>query len=127
MVARDSKGRFIKGASGNPQGRLPKETEKTYLEVSQNTCTFDVWREITMKAVEQAKRGDARARQWLSDYLIGKPLQMVMAVQNNQPTELVVRYEIQKKLGMIADEYSNKPLEIKWVDVETSNKPITDD
>lgn len=91
MVARDSKGRFIKGASGNPQGRLPKETEKTYLEVSQNTCTFDVWREITMKAVEQAKRGDARARQWLSDYLIGKPLQMVMAVQEKQENAITIK------------------------------------
>lgn len=127
MVARDSKGRFVKGESGNPQGRLPKQVESSYLQVSENVCTFDVWREIVAKAIEQAKRGDARARQWLSDYLIGKPLPMVMAVQNNQPTELVVRYEIQKKLGMIADEYSNKPLEIKWVDVETSNKPITDD
>jgi len=28
MVARDSKGRFVKGASGNPQGRLPKEINK---------------------------------------------------------------------------------------------------
>jgi len=104
-VARDSKGRFVKGASGNPQGRLPKQVEQTYLQVSENVCSFDVWREIVMKAVEQAKRGDARARQWLSDYLMGKPLPMVMAVQGNQNTEIV----------------------IKWVDVETSNKPITVD
>ena len=92
MVERDAKGRFVKGASGNPQGRLPKETEKTYLEVCQNTCTFDVWREITMKAVEQAKRGDARARQWLSDYLIGKPLQMVMAVQEKQENAITIKW-----------------------------------
>jgi len=104
-VARDAKGRFVKGESGNPQGRLPKQVEQTYLQVSENVCSFDVWREIVAKAVEQAKRGDARARQWLSDYLVGKPLPMVMALQENQKTEIV----------------------IKWVDVETSNKPITVD
>lgn len=102
-IARDSKGRFVKGESGNPQGRLPKQIEQTYLQVSESVCTFDVWREIVAKAIEQAKRGDARARQWLSDYLIGKPLPMIMAVQRHEP------------------------LVIKWVDVETSNKPITID
>ena len=104
-VARDAKGRFVKGESGNPQGRLPKQVEQTYLQVCEGVCSFDVWREIVAKAVEQAKRGDARARQWLSDYLVGKPLPMVMALQVNQKTEIV----------------------IKWVDIETSNKPITVD
>lgn len=115
-IARDEKGRFVKGASGNPQGRLPKETEKTYLEVCQNTCTFDVWHEITMKAVEQAKRGDARARQWLSDYLMGKPISMVMAVQEKQENIIVVRYAIQEKLRKIADENSDKPITVNWDD-----------
>ena len=92
-IARDSKGRFIKGASGNPQGRLPKRVEQNYLQVSEGVCTFDVWREITMKAVEQAKQGDARARQWLSDYLIGKPLQMIMAVQDKQENALIITWD----------------------------------
>lgn len=92
MVARDSKGRFVKGESGNPQGRLPKQVESSYLQVSENVCTFDVWREIVAKAIEQAKRGDARARQWLSDYLVGKPISMVMAVQEKQETEIIVKW-----------------------------------
>ena len=118
IIARDSKGRFVKGASGNPQGRLPKETEKTYLEVCQNTCTFDVWREITMKAVEQAKRGDARARQWLSDYLMGKPISMVMAVQDNRDTSIKIEYvnDWRRKLDRLASENSNNPITIDWGD-----------
>ena len=119
-VARDSKGRFVKGASGNPQGRLPKQVEQTYLQVSENVCSLDVWREIVMKAVEQAKRGDARARQWLSDYLIGKPLQMVMAVQNKQDTEITVKYirdGIINKLNGVAGENSNNPVTVTWDDV----------
>ena len=116
MIARDSKGRFVKGASGNPQGRLPKQTETSYLQVSESVCTFDVWREITMKAVEQAKRGDARARQWLSDYLVGKPLPMVIAVQSDNSNALNIRWSINEKLKRLSDETSNKPLTIEWDD-----------
>ena len=115
-IERDAKGRFTKGSSGNPQGRLPKQVEKTYLQVSESVCSFDVWREIVAKAVEQARRGDARARQWLSDYLIGKPLPMVMAMQDNQPTTLIVRYAIQEKLKRLADDVSNKPVTVTWDD-----------
>lgn len=117
-IARDEKGRFVKGASGNPQGRLPKETEKTYLEVCQNTCTFDVWHEITMKAIEQAKRGDARARQWLSDYLVGKPISMVMAVQEKQETEIIVKWAIQEKLDRLASEISDNPITVDLQDTK---------
>ena len=119
MVARDSKGRFVKGASGNPKGRLPKETETSYMQVSESVCTFDVWREITMKAVEQAKRGDARARQWLSDYLIGKPISMVMAVQEKQDTLITVQYirdKLTDRLNRLSDENSNNPITVDWDD-----------
>ena len=120
IIARDSKGRFVKGASGNPQGRLPKQTETSYLQVSESVCTFDVWREITMKAVEQAKRGDARARQWLSDYLIGKPISMVMAVQEKQDTLITVKYmrdNLTDKLNRLSEqENSNKSITVDWDD-----------
>jgi len=120
IIARDSKGRFVKGASGNPQGRLPKQTETSYLQVSESVCTFDVWREIVAKAVEQAKRGDARARQWLSDYLIGKPVSMVMAVQERQDTLITVKYmrdNLTDKLNRLSEqESSDKPITIDWGD-----------
>jgi len=117
-IARDEKGRFVKGASGNPQGRLPKEIEQTYLQVCESTCPFDVWREIVAKAVEQAKRGDARARQWLSDYLMGKPISMVMAVQDNRDTSVKIEYvnDWRRKLDRLASENSNNPITIDWGD-----------
>ncbi|MDD3663461.1 MAG: hypothetical protein PHT84_06455 [Candidatus Pacebacteria bacterium] len=108
----------MKGASGNPQGRLPKQTETSYLQVSESVCTFDVWREIVAKAIEQAKRGDARARQWLSDYLIGKPISMVMAVQEKQETEIIVKWAIQEKLDRLAGEISDKPITLDWQDTK---------
>lgn len=120
IIARDSKGRFVKGASGNPQGRLSKQIEQSYLQVSESVCTFDVWREIVAKAVEQAKRGDARARQWLSDYLIGKPISMVMAVQEKQDTLITVKYmrdNLTDRLNRLSEqENSNKSITVDWDD-----------
>jgi hypothetical protein len=73
MAERDDKGRFVKGVSGNPGGKPLNQTK--YLKKLDTTMTLKEWRDIVVKAIEQAKRGDSRARQWLSDYLLGKPTQ----------------------------------------------------
>ena len=75
MADRNEKGQFVKGNSGNPTGRAPKDREERYYEILKTTVTFDEWASIIKKAVDQAKRGDSVARKWLSDYLIGPPVQ----------------------------------------------------
>lgn len=70
MAERDDKGRFIKGNKASP-GRPPKEREERYYEILLTAVTFDDWQAIVKKAAEQAKKGDAVARKWLSDYLVG--------------------------------------------------------
>lgn len=70
MADRDEKGRFIKGNKGSP-GRAPREREERYYTILMSSCTFEDWKRIIQKAVEQAKRGDAQARKWLADYLVG--------------------------------------------------------
>ena len=72
---RDNKGRFVKGVSGNPGGRPIDQTK--YQKKIDTTMSLKEWRTIILKAIDQAKRGDAKARQWLSDYLAGKPTQGV--------------------------------------------------
>ena len=72
MPVRDDKGRFVKGSSGNPSGR-PIDQFK-YQKKIDSTLSLKEWREIIKKAIEQAKRGDAKARQWLSEYVAGKPV-----------------------------------------------------
>ena len=74
MVERDENGRFVKGHNGGP-GRPKKEREEKYLDITMTACTFDDWKAIIKKAVDQAKRGDATARKWLGDYLVGAPTQ----------------------------------------------------
>lgn len=91
MTERDENGKFVKGSSGNPRGRMPKEREEKFYEITMNACTYKDWEAITRKAVEQAKRGDAVARKWLADYLIGAPVQRT-EVSGKDGNELTIRF-----------------------------------
>lgn len=74
MAERNEKGQFAPGYKGGP-GRPKRRTEAEYLDAMVGRVTLKDWREIVDKAVIQAKRGDARARAWLSDYIMGPPVQ----------------------------------------------------
>ena len=75
VPVRDAHGRWLPGQTGNPNGRPKRSTEQEYLDVMLSTCTPDHWRDITAKAIEQAKRGEWHARKWLSDYILGPAIQ----------------------------------------------------
>lgn len=74
MQERDDGGKFAKGNPGGP-GRPKKEREQRFYEITLTTVTFEDWKAIVGKAVVQAKKGDPVARKWLSDYLMGQPVQ----------------------------------------------------
>ncbi len=75
MSDRDGNGRFVKGVSGNPKGRSPKEREDRYYEIALTAVSYEKWEKIIKKAADQAERGDGVARKFLADYLIGPPVQ----------------------------------------------------
>jgi len=81
---RDEKGRFIKGHSGNPTGRMPKDREVKFYDLTVSAVTEDEWVDIVKAAVRLAKKGDAQARKWLSDHLIGLPQQKVDLTTNGE-------------------------------------------
>jgi hypothetical protein len=72
VSTRSNSGRFVKGNPGGP-GRPKLVTERAYLDILRTACTPETWGEIVKKAVEDAKAGDSKAREWLSIYLVGKP------------------------------------------------------
>jgi len=75
-------GRFQKGNAfgvGTRGGRPKREIELRFLKTLTDTVSPEDWVGIILKAVAQAKTGDWRARQWLSNYLIGTPIQRVQA------------------------------------------------
>ena len=50
-----------------------RRTQSDYLAALLDRVTLDTWNEIIDATVAAAKSGDARARAWLADYLVGKP------------------------------------------------------
>ncbi|QDS97687.1 hypothetical protein [Adhaeretor mobilis] len=67
---RSNNGRFLKGNPGGP-GRPRRAVEADYLAAITNRVTLEDWQEVVGRAIEDAKKGDARARDWLSRYLVG--------------------------------------------------------
>jgi len=75
---RDSTGRFLPGqAIVRSPGRPKRETETRFLDTIISAMSPDKWRGIVDRAITDAIAGDFRARQWLSEYLIGKPPQIL--------------------------------------------------
>ena len=85
LKQQDEKGRFMRGnrlAKGDPAhrggGRSPiKET--AYIKCMRDVVTVEEWEQICKRAVIDAKDGNWRARDWLSNYLLGKPAILVDA------------------------------------------------
>ena len=109
---RDSMGRWLKGQSPNPQGRLPRQTETKYLEATMETVPVEKWADVIKLALEDALSMDnsahvrARAREWLAKYLIGEPSQLhQMLYKEERKFEIIVRFgdDEQKALPDIID------------------------
>ena len=48
-------------------------------------CTFDDWKAIGEKAVDQARNGDKDARKWLADYLVGPATKRLDVTTGGEP------------------------------------------
>lgn len=93
MIARDDNGKFIKGNGGGP-GRPKRDRESVYLDIMKSIVTDKKWRAIIDKAVDKAEHGDAIARKWLADYLIGPPVERKeITGADNQPFVIHVSYD----------------------------------
>ena len=56
---------------------LSRGSEEHYLETLADVTDTERWQQICDRAVEQAIGGDRHARNWLSGYLLGRPLTRV--------------------------------------------------
>jgi len=97
MTDRDANGRFIKGSVGNPTGRSPREREERYYQIMMSTVSFEDWKRIIAKAVQQAEKGDAQARKWLADYLVGTAQQTLDITSNGGPLIIKVVYDEERE------------------------------
>jgi len=78
MDGRNAQGQFVKGHQvSKGKGRPRRSIEEKYLKWMSARVKKADWDMITDTAIARAKSGDNVARQWLSDYLIGKPQQQL--------------------------------------------------
>lgn len=103
MTDRNKGGLF---APGNKlgRGRPARAVEQEYINAVIGGVSMAQWKKIVKKAVADAVDGDWRARQWLSEYLIGKP-----------PTILDIRAGEAKLLSQILDILQGQGLEVSAV------------
>ena len=73
---RAKNGQFAKGNAGGP-GRPKKEREREYLNATVSCVSVAQWKRIVKKAAKDAEKGDAVARNWLGNYLLGTPLKRI--------------------------------------------------
>jgi hypothetical protein len=69
-TGRNPDGTFAAGNPGGP-GRPRRATEQAYLTALSDTLTLEEWRAIVARAVQDAKNGDGKAREWLAQYALG--------------------------------------------------------
>lgn len=67
---RHTNGTFAPGNPGGP-GRPRRAVEREYLAALLDVIPLDVWKEIVSKAVDSAKLGDAKARDWIARFVLG--------------------------------------------------------
>jgi hypothetical protein len=77
MTLRDEKGRFVKGHNIPGPGRPSRDIETSFINVLTDVCSMDKWKKICNRAVNDAIKGDAKARDFVASYLIGKPRQVL--------------------------------------------------
>ena len=73
---RDGNGQFLPG-NASKGGRAPKDREEDYQKAFTEACSKNDWKRIIKRAVSQALDGDKDARKWLSDNILGLPIQRV--------------------------------------------------
>lgn len=89
---RTTRGTFAAGNPGGP-GRPTRITELAYLRILMEACTPEKFREIVESTISAAKDGDAKARDWIGNYLLGSPdgkAAMLSALYINEQRQLLV-------------------------------------
>src|SRR5947209_6014280 len=90
---RDSTGRFRPGCAPGP-GRPRRETEGTYLLAISEHVTLDVWSKIIARAVQDALKGVATARAWLTRYLVSDNPPSLMSLAAAEQAGLTIDDQI---------------------------------
>jgi len=116
-IRRDANGHYLPGESGNRKGRATFAKESAYLKTLQSCVTLDDWIEVAEKALEQAKKGSWRAREWLARYICPDPI----PEKSDGPVRLQIAYvnnwrqpQLEEGASLLIE--SDSPIEVEELD-----------
>ena len=108
MSDRNSRGQFIKGNRAGT-GRPTRAVELDYLRTLSDTITLDDWRGICSKAVEDAKSGNSKARDWVTKYVMGNDTKTsLMDVAVRDALAITSEMDIKAKVEYLSLDYNDK-------------------
>lgn len=84
--ARDGQGRFAPGNGGGP-GRPRRDVESRYMAALGDSVSLNDWREIVCRAVQDAKDGDSKSRDWLARFLLGSAPPTLLSIAAEEQRE----------------------------------------
>ena len=91
-------------------------TQETYMGALLDAVSLDDWRDVVRAAVQEAKRGNAQARAWLGQYLIGQPA-------SKAPTAVQVVVNQLQGTNPVLDKLTSKTfIDTKFNDVDDDVK-----
>ena len=98
---RNPNGRFAPGNKLGP-GRPRRQTERDFLKTLADVAE-PAWPAICAAAVEAARAGDPKSREWIAKFLIGEPVRGALAKiaaaeqQGSDPGEEAIASEIEHR------------------------------
>ena len=100
---RNTNGTFAKGNAGGP-GRPRRAVEVEYLAKLGETVSLADWQKVVAKAKKDAIAGDARARDWLSRFLLGtQPTQSLLDIAAGEAAEISTEEQIDLRSKQIKE------------------------
>lgn len=96
-----------------------RRTEGDYMGALLDTVTLDDWRDVVAGALQAAKGGDAQARTWLAQYLVGRP-------EGKAPTPLTVVVQQLNGVDPLIDRLAKRTIDSALYPVLHQNDGYTD-
>jgi len=109
MATKQTAPRFINGTAKS------RATSTDYMAALLESVTVDDWRDVVTATVALAKSGDASARAWLGQYVMGRPEHKAPTPINVVVQQLQGQNEVVKRLTSSANfglKYPDDPQEI---------------
>ena len=96
-----------------------RRTESDYMGALLDTVTLDDWRDVVAGTLQAAKGGDAQARNWLAQYLIGRP-------EAKAPTPLTVVVQQLNGIDPLVDRLAKRTIDSALYPALHQNDGYTD-